>query len=180
MDQEIWKDIDGYKGLYQISNLGRVKSLRQNRIMKPSSNEKGYLRVGLTKNKEYKTVKVHRLVAIAFISNPHNKSEINHINNIRNDNRADNLEWVTHEENMNLTFGKKHLYFKKRNTTYNYVYNFFKDGELIGRYNSLEEMMKDLKISYESIKILLSIPKRFIGCNIKITPCPSKNKKRHL
>lgn len=91
MDQEIWKDIDGYKGLYQISNLGRVKSLRQNRIMKPSSNEKGYLRVGLTKNKEYKTVKVHRLVAIAFISNPHNKSEINHINNIRNDNRAGNF-----------------------------------------------------------------------------------------
>ena len=176
MDQEIWKDIDGYDGIYQVSNFGRVKNVRYNRLLKLGHNEKGYVRVTLTKNNKCKTLKVHRLVAIAFISKPSKDEEINHINNIRDDNRVSNLEWCSHRKNMSLTKNKKHLYLKKRNTTHKYLYNFFKDGELIGRYNSLEEMMKDLKISYESIKILLSIPKRFVGCNIKITPHPSQNR----
>lgn len=100
MDQEIWKDIEDYNGLYQISSFGRVKSLRQNIIMKLSPTEKGYLKINLRKNKKVKTFKVHRLVAKAFIPNTDNKSEINHINHIRNDNRVSNLEWTNHADNM--------------------------------------------------------------------------------
>lgn len=101
---EIWKDIKGYKGLYQISNLGNVKSLKReklkkDKIIKPY-NTKGYLRIGLLKNKVRKGHFIHRLIAQEFIPNPENKPFINHINGITNDNNIKNLEWCTHQENV--------------------------------------------------------------------------------
>ena len=76
--EEIWKDIEGYEGLYQISNLGRVKSLKTNKILKYCISKTGYAYSSLTKNKIIKQNSVHRLVAKAFISNPDNLEEINH------------------------------------------------------------------------------------------------------
>ena len=118
MEGEIWKDIKEYEGLYQVSNMGRVKSLNYNRsgkekIMKQSF-DKGYLRVGLTKNRKIKTIKVHRLVAIAFIPNVENKPEVDHINTIKTDNRVENLRFVTGIENMNNELTKEKM--KLRNS----------------------------------------------------------------
>ena len=134
---EIWKDIQGYEGLYQVSNLGRVKSLGRNikkpllksgycwqeeRILKPYKNRKGYLNVRLCKDSRTKDFQIHRLVAIAFIPNPENKPQIDHINADKTNNNVNNLRWVTCKENIrnplnmvHLT-GKNHPMFGKKHT----------------------------------------------------------------
>jgi hypothetical protein len=104
---EIWKDIKGYEGLYQVSNLGNVKSLKfkNNIILKGGIDSSGYKVVSLRDyNKKQSTKTVHRLVAIAFINNTQNKKCVNHINGIKTDNRIENLEWNTYNENMNHSF----------------------------------------------------------------------------
>lgn len=109
MEQETWKDIIGYEGRYQISNLGNVKSLNYKRsgkqkLLITQKNGRGYLHVGLPKNKKCKSFVVHRLVALSFIPNPLNLICVNHINGIKTDNRIANLEWVTYKENTQHAF----------------------------------------------------------------------------
>lgn len=116
---EIWKDIKGYEGFYQVSNLGNVRSVdrvvkhprygerkEKGRLLKPRKVSKNgrYLTVLLCKNGKQVNHRVHRLVAEAFIPNEYNKREVNHIDGNRENNRADNLEWVTREENMRHAF----------------------------------------------------------------------------
>ena len=105
---EVWKDITGYEGLYQVSSLGRVKSLERfkldgrrcaERIMKPSADLGGYLSCELCNDGRGKRFLIHRLVAEAFLQNPDNKREVNHINGIKSDNSIENLEWSTSSEN---------------------------------------------------------------------------------
>ena len=107
---EEWRDVVGYEGLYQVSDQGRVKSLeRKNssggtikeRILKPRINRDGYLRLNLYAGGKQKTLAVHRLVCQAFHENTSTKPQINHINEIKTDNRACNLEWCTRIENCN-------------------------------------------------------------------------------
>lgn len=107
--EEIWKDIEGYEGLYQVSNLGNVKSLRKRidkgkchrhfdeKILKPIETNRGYLRVKLCKDRKIKKIRVHRLVAEAFIKRP--ELEVNHIDGNKKNNKVENLEWVTQREN---------------------------------------------------------------------------------
>ena len=78
--EEIWKDIEGYEGIYQVSNLGNVKNIRKDKIRKPSINPNGYKMVNLYKNGNFKNLLVNRLVAKAFIPNPNNYPVVNHIN----------------------------------------------------------------------------------------------------
>lgn len=96
--EEIWKNIDGYGGRYQISNLGNVRN-RQGLFMAQKPSKDGYVRLLLAKNGKYKAEYVHRLVAKAFIPNPENKSEVNHIDGNKANNKASNLEWATTYEN---------------------------------------------------------------------------------
>ena len=102
---EIWKDIEGYENLYQVSNLGRVKSLNYNhtgkeKIMK-AKKDKGYLRVQLYKDGKPKFYSVHRLVATSFLPNPNNLSQVNHIDEDKSNNIVDNLEWCSAKYNSN-------------------------------------------------------------------------------
>lgn len=111
-EQEIWKDVVGYEGLYQVSNLGRVKSLarkinrgqyieyREDILMTLFLNRHGYFTVMLSKNGKKKQHRIHQMVARAFIPNPENKEMINHIDCNTQNNRVENLEWATNSENQ--------------------------------------------------------------------------------
>lgn len=102
MSEEIWKDIEGYEGLYQVSNLGRFKSVfRYFKILKCTKYKDGYVRVDLYKNGKVKRYLAHRLVAQTFIPNPQNKPQVNHIDENKENNCIENLEWCTRSENMN-------------------------------------------------------------------------------
>lgn len=98
---EIWKDVIGYEGIYVVSNLCRVKSIRfeRHKILAQHDNARGYLQVSLYKGVEKKKY-AHRLMAKAFIPNPDKKPYINHKNGDKKDNRIENLEWCTHAENI--------------------------------------------------------------------------------
>lgn len=98
---EIWKAIEGYEGLYEVSNLGNVKSLRSGIILKQQKNADGYCHVSLCRKKEVKTVLIHRLVAKAFLSNPENYNEVNHKDENKANNCVENLEWCSHKYNLN-------------------------------------------------------------------------------
>ena len=111
--KEIWKDIEGWEGYYQVSNLGRVKSLHRivahpisdkrikERILKPSPDGSGYLMVNLNRDGRKKPMKIHKLVSIAFLSHVANghKIVIDHINNNKRDNRLENLQLISTREN---------------------------------------------------------------------------------
>lgn len=100
---EIWKDIECFEGLYQVSTHGRVKSLKfgKERILKPLKNSKGYVMVDLHFNNKHKRIMIHRLVAQAFIPNQDNKPQVNHIDEDKTNNNVNNLNWMTNKENIN-------------------------------------------------------------------------------
>jgi len=120
--QEIWKPIKGYESNYEISNIGRVRTIEHHtigkngrlmhthqRIKRPSMTRKGYYYVNLSKNGIKKCFKIHLLVAQAFIQNVDNKPFIDHINTIKTDNRVCNLRWVTSKENTKNPLTMKHI-----------------------------------------------------------------------
>lgn len=138
--EEVWKDIEGYEGLYQVSNLGNVKSLNyqgvsREKILKPFINSDGYKRVMLYKNKTIKRLSVHRLVAQAFIENPNNYSCVNHKDENNQNNVVSNLEWCTYKYNNN--FGTRNARIVKALSKQ--VYQYSKDGELIAVWESTNE-----------------------------------------
>ena len=111
--EELWKDIKGYEGLYQASNLGRIKSLKREWqsangskrkhgeiILKQRVQKTGYLLVKLCKNGKQKYMSVHRIIAEMFLSNPSNLPQVNHIDGNKQNNKTENLEWVTPKQNI--------------------------------------------------------------------------------
>ena len=103
--EEIWKDIEGYEGCYKISTKGNIQSTprkgTKGGLIKPTEDKDGYLCVGLNKNNERKTFKVHRLVAMTFIQNKENLPEVNHKDENKSNNHVENLEWCNHDYNSN-------------------------------------------------------------------------------
>jgi hypothetical protein len=109
MSLEMWKDISGYEGKYQVSTWGRVRSI--NGILKPYVNSKGYEKVGLMKNGKSNKHRVSRLVAEAFIPNPYNLPQVDHIDGNKRNNSITNLEWVTGNENISRYYAMRGLCF---------------------------------------------------------------------
>lgn len=125
---EIWKDIEEFKGLYQVSNLGRVRSidrlityrtgtkrLTKGTILTIGQNKLGYQQVSLSKNDKMYSRRVHRLVANAFIKNTKNYKEVNHIDGNKKNNKVENLEWCNRSQNMQhaVRLGLKPKKYKK-------------------------------------------------------------------
>lgn len=134
---EVWKDIEGYEGLYQVSNLGRVKSVKNNIIRKPRI-ASGYFYVNLSKAGKKKTYKIHRLVAQHFIANPNNYPCVNHKDENKLNNFYDNLEWCTFKYNINYgTSLKRRAEAQTRN-----VFQYNLNGELIKIWHGLKEISK--------------------------------------
>ena len=150
LDPQHWRPSPVSPDKYMVSDNGQVYSLVSRKMLRSFASKGGYLQYALYKGKKRKIVLAHRLVAIAFIENPGNKPEVDHINTNRTDNRAANLRWVTKKENQNNPLSlKKHLgnkYAKKRVAVY-------KDGVLISEFETQLEAanfvgLKKCTISY--------------------------------
>lgn len=136
-EKETWKAIEGYEGIYEVSTMGRVKSIKygKERIMKHRKDKDGYLFLSLFKNNKGKTERIHRLVANAFIINDDaTKTEINHIDKNRTNNRYSNLEWCEHKYNIVYSNAKT-------------VNQYTIDGEFIKQWESTHEVKRALGYS---------------------------------
>lgn len=145
--EELWKDIPGFKGYYQASNLGRVRSLdryvrgkhpdsqvlRKGRILSPKVTNKGYLETTLMVEGKCYYKRIHQLIALAFLPNPNDYPHINHINENKQDNRVENLEWCTPKQNTEA-------YHESRVTLYQYSL----DGKLIKVWNSITKAAESI------------------------------------
>jgi|SRR5690625_376505 len=139
IDNEVWKDVKDYEGIYQVSNLGRIKSFIrcEGKILKGYVNEDGYIRIGLHKNRKRKIFMVHRIVAQQFLDKRKPKQEINHKNGDKQDNNVKNIEWVTPSENS------FHAWNSGLHSRIRPVLQYDLKGNLVNRYKSGHEAMRE-------------------------------------
>lgn len=156
--EEIWKDIKGYEGLYQVSSQGRVRSmdrickhfnggpqLRKGRILKQHIDRRGYLRTTLSKDGKIKCCQVHRLVAEAFIPNPHNYPMVNHKSEVKTENSVENLEWCDAKYNVNYGTGiERNSNIQKNGARSKPVLQFTKEGYFVKKWPSTKEIERVL------------------------------------
>ena len=179
-DYEIWKEIKNYEGFYEVSSLGRVRSLTRyikqknnskkkiaGKILKPIANKNGYLMVTLSKDCKGKRYFVHRLVADAFILNKNNKKEVNHIDENPKNNKVNNLEWVTHLENSNYgTRGKrisKNLKEWCKKNRVKKVKQVSLNGIFIKEWESAKDVQKELGINSKGISLCATKRRKTAG-----------------
>ena len=161
MNNEIWKSVVGYEGLYEVSNMGRVRSVdhitivnrggqtyekpTKGKMLIPLKRQHGYLGVQLYgkgghKKRNLRTMSIHRLVAEAFIENPLGLSEVNHKDEDKTNNRSDNLEWISHKDNTNYgTVQKRRSAVVRNNSRSKAVAQYTQDMELVAVYPSFGE-----------------------------------------
>ena len=189
---ETWKEIPGYEGLYEVSDLGRVRSLDYNRtrktkIMKLRNDGRGYLQVQFYKDGISKNMKVHRLVADAFIPNPNNFPIINHKDEDKSNNRHDNLEWCTQKYNANYgthTRRVKESYIANGNNRPIDVYDM--KGTFLKTFNCSNEACVELNVNRRSLySVCQGVVKsskgyRFAFHGEELKPYERNNKKRHV
>jgi len=163
--EEIWKDVVDYEGMYQVSNLGRVKSLSrlrksfndsvckvQERILKFKIDRYGYKVSTLTKNSKLKSITIHRLVAKVFLPNPNNYPQINHINGNKLDNTVSNLEWCDNSHNMKECYRLGLIKPKKsKDNVLSKKVAKIKDGEIIKIYDCIVDASKDNNLGKTAI-----------------------------
>ena len=143
--EEIWKDIEGFEGKYQISNTNKVKSnhFGKSIILKPALNTGGYNSVSLSLNNKAKSVTLHRLIMTAFIANPDNKPCINHIDGNKLNNSLSNLEWCTYKYN--------NIYNNKSKKNCIAISQYDLEGNFIKDWESARQVYRQLKIQYKNI-----------------------------
>ena len=133
---------------YAVSNLGNIKNLKTNRLLKGDTHENGYKRVQLMTDEGRKHYRVHRLVALMFIPNPENKPQVDHLNGIRQDNRLENLRWVNNKENMQNEITKSKIKNSKlHRDTISYK-------EHVAVVEKLQQEIVDLKLKLSKLYIL--------------------------
>lgn len=163
--QEIWKDIIGFEGWYQVSNLGRVRSLDRDiifdngksktakmrlngKVLSITRQTQGYSQVGLSKHNLRKSYRLNRLVANAFIPNPENKPEVNHIDGDKKNNRVDNLEWVTGKENIQHAIKTGLVDRRNRRKA---VLQIDMEGKIVAEFDSIKSAAKNTGIQNGTI-----------------------------
>lgn len=164
--EEVWRDIKGYEGLYQVSNLGRVKSIgryikhwrggllfRKEKIMTPRINRYGYHQISLSKEGRFKTFTIHQLVAITFIPNPDNFTCVNHKDECKTNNVYTNLEWCDHKYNSN--YGTRNIRIKNSETNNikksKPVIQYSLSGDFIEEYKSINDAHRITGIDKKTI-----------------------------
>ena len=174
MTDEIWKPISGYEGIYEVSNLGRVRSCdrfvvynngrkhkRKGKVLSQSYDAQKYYKVGLCKNGKQKNFSVHRLVAQAFIPNPGNKEQVNHKDETRTNNRVENLEWATTSENINYGTRNERVAKAVSKTKSKPVLQFTREGKFIAEFYGASEASRDTGICTSSIHRVARGVKRY-------------------
>lgn len=169
--KEIWKDIEGFEGYYQVSNLGRIKSKKRvvnnkgtyggkctfnEKILNTTIDNIGYKVVVLSKDKIKSRKRVHRIVAKCFIPNPNGYKEVNHKDGIKKNSRVDNLEWCTHKENIQHAY-KNNLINRiqknkgKLNIFSKAILQYDRNGKFIKEWECIRDIERELKICNQNI-----------------------------
>lgn len=188
---KIWTPIEGYEDCYAISSEGDIYSYHRGRMLTPKKTKVGYLRIVLCKRGlPQKSISIHRLVAMAFIPNPDNKPTVNHINEIKEDNRVENLEWATVlEQNIHGTRierAKAHTNYRARGIDYRQVadkHNYASehmcgrkavllyDGDiLVGRFSSIKSLAEHLRCSYPRLSTAIKEGNKVRGYTVVYAP----------
>ena len=152
--QEIWKPVVGWEGIYEVSNLGKVRNMYG--VILIGWKTKDYHYISLSKNGKNKKYRVHRLVAQAFIPNPKNLPVVNHIDENKLNNCVDNLEWCTQEENVCKYFGTKPKIKKPKIKDYHIakpILQLDKNGNFIKKWKSMMEIERNLNIKSGNISL---------------------------
>ena len=172
--EEVWKDVVGYEGLYQVSNLGHIRSLdhyvahhtagmalRKGRVLKPAF-DGHYLSIGLSKDNKAKSTRIHRIVAEAFLPNPDKLSDVDHIDCDKTNNRVDNLRWCSHADNMHfakenhcmrsIPYAERSEWYRERSAAARRKPVIRSDGKW---YKSTTDAAKDLGVSRGAVSHVL-------------------------
>lgn len=149
---EIWKPVTEYEGLYEVSNLGRLRN-RHGKVLKIPLNHTGYPRIELWRQGKMKHFYVHRLVALAFIPNPDALPQVNHKDEDKQNNRVENLEWCTQAENLNYGAHNDKVALANRNhpSKSKAVACYTKDGKLVRVFPSTHEAERETGVANQSI-----------------------------
>ena len=158
-NDEKWRPIRGFEDRYFISNFGNVLSLRRKKVLRPRKSTRGYELVNLSKHGVMTTHRVHRLVATHFVPNPLNLPEVNHINENKSDNRAENLEWC--DRSYNVNFGERTA--KQKAKLSKPVVQISLEGDIVAEFPSGIQAARELKLSSSSISECCRGKRKTIG-----------------